>query len=201
MSLLSDINPVARLARSQDLRRGDILRRIGCLFSAMLLTACGFEPMAAKTASSPSSPALAQELAAMNIRVSSIPEQRLLAQHFRSSLEDLINPGLAYGSDRLYNLSISLGTIVSPGLIAPDGKAQRFIVNLRSSYVLTRVSDNKLVSKGEVQRVGSYNNLPNAYFSTFVAEQDTLKRLAAELAEEYRMRLASDITHTHEAKL
>lgn len=162
-----------------------------------LLSACGFQPVAATAPSATETP-LAADMAGIRVNISSLPEQRLLGQHFKSELEDLLNPGGASGH-RQYELHVNLGTLVAPGLIAPDGKAQRFLVTLQSSYQLVRLSDNKRISKGTLQRVGSYNNLPNAYFSTYVADQDMLKRLAHALAAEYRLRLASALAHSDTA--
>lgn len=134
---------------------------------------------------------LAEQLARIEVVVAATSDQRLLAQHFRSKLEDLLNPGEQLGRQKSYRLNINLGTVVSPGLIAPDGKAQRFTVNLQSSYTLTQTAKSQVIDSGAAQRVGSYNNPPNAYFSTFVAEQDALKRLATALAKDYQMKLAA----------
>ena len=165
------------------------------ILSSLLLAGCGFEPMASTQSKSTSGHALSTELASVRVEVTtSRHDQRLLAQQFRTRLEDLLDPGQLIGGEKQYVLYVNLSPIITPSFIAPDGKAQRFIVNLMSSYQLVRPADNKTIEQGALNRNSSYSNLPNSYFSTYIAEQDTTKRLAEELAEEYRMRLASLIT-------
>lgn len=158
------------------------------------LAGCGFEPMGAVKQHGAASDSLLGEMAQVSVEVSSNQNKRLLTQHFRITLEDLINPGEQLATQKAYALRINLGSIASPGFIAPDGKAQRFLVNLRSSYSLVRLADGAVIENGQLNRTSSYSNLPNSYFSTYAAEQDTLKRLAGELAEQYRMKLASLLT-------
>lgn len=160
------------------------------ILSSFLFAACGFEPMAAKSTQAYNQQALPEVLSAVQVTVSSPENLRTLSQQFRIDLEDLINPA---GSDRqkAYLLEVWLNPYIQPGLITPDGKAQRYLVSFNSSYTLSRFSDGKILENGNVTRNSSYSNLPNSYYSTYIAEQDTLKRLSKELAEQYRMKLAS----------
>lgn len=161
-----------------------------CLILICVLSACGFEPMAGQSTQSYDQQALPAALARVTIQAKSPESMRMIGQQFRIDLEDLINPS---GSEaaKEYILDVSLAPIVQPGFITPDGKAQRFLVFLQSSYTLTRLSDGKLLESGNMRRNSSYSNLPNSYYSTYIAEQDTIKRLSKELAEQYRMKLAS----------
>ena len=163
--------------------------------SIILLAGCGFRPMAAADVATPGGQALSGERASVDIQAQTRRDGRALGQLFRVTLEDLINPGQKRANNQTYQLRVSLSPIVSPGFVAPDGKAQRFIVNLQSGYELRRIADNELIEHGTLSRSSSYSNLPNSYFSTFVAEQDTLKRLTQQLAEEYRFKLASLISN------
>lgn len=161
-----------------------------------MLAACGFKPMASvPAATSETDKAVLMEMAAVGVEVSTAHNQRLIGQEFRIALEDLLNPGELVAAQQRYRLRISLNPVTSPGFIAPDGKAQRFLIALRSSFELIDLQTATVIQRGDLFRNSSYSNLPNSYFSTYVAEQDTLKRMAEQLAEEYRMKLASVLTN------
>ncbi len=61
---------------------------------------------------------------------------------------------------------------------------------LNTKYTLYRTSDDKPITSGTLNYVDSYNNLTNAYFSTYISADDATKRGVAELSELYRERLA-----------
>lgn len=174
------------------------MKRVSPCFAALLcsllLGACGFEPMAGTNTTSAAGNSLPSELASVAIEAHTNRDQRLLGQQFRIALEDLINPGQLQGTQKHYALRVHLAPLTNPGFIAPDGTAQRFLVNLRSTYELIDLRSNETIERGSLDRNSSYSNLPNSFFSTYVAEQDTLRRLSAQLAEEYRLKLASLIT-------
>lgn len=164
--------------------------RSSLIYSSLIcLTACGFEPMASNSTSSYRNDAMPSALAHVAIVADTPADKRLIGEEFRIRLEDLIRPGQSLQTAD-YTLTVSLNPITSPGLIAPDGKAQRYLVSLNSTYRLNN-SDGRMIEQGNLSRNSSYSNLPNSYYSTYVAEQDTLKRLSQELAEQYRMKLAS----------
>jgi hypothetical protein len=151
------------------------------LFILCLLPACGFKPMAAEVQRVP--------LPQIEVKVDGGNELRVLAADFGNKLEDLLSQHTR--SAEKYALEVSVSTTSSGGLVAPDGKAQRYTMTINSFYTLKRKSDDVAVDSGSVARSGSYLNRPNVYFSTFVSEQDTVKRLSKELAEEYHLLLAS----------
>jgi hypothetical protein len=162
--------------------------------TCLLLAACGFKPIAATSTKSYENQQLGEAIASVNVQATGPVNAKLLGQNFRIALEDLINPGGMNSTGSAYGLEVSLDSLTQPNLIAPDGKAQRFLVYLNSTYTLTRYSDGKVLENGKLNRSGSYSNLPNSYYSTYIAEQDTIKRLTKELAEQYRMKLASILT-------
>ncbi len=173
---------------------GSLMKYVCSFFtiSALIaLTACGFKPMAATYTNAYDDQSLPAAMASVRVEAASTDTQRLLGQNFRIALEDLIDPSGGASTGSAYVLQVSLEPYIQPGLIAPDGKAQRFLVSLNSSYVLKRLSDGAVLDNGRLNRSSSYSNLPNSYFSTYIAEQDTIKRMSKELAEQYRMKLAS----------
>jgi hypothetical protein len=116
---------------------------------------------------------------------------RSVAYQFETSLEDRLYPhGAAPGAPQ-YHLKALVSYREIPVAISPDGTVSRYNVNMQADLTLTRVSDGKAVYTGRATRTGSYNNLSNAFYSTFVSSQDTLKRTAGSLAEDVQLRLAA----------
>lgn len=146
------------------------------------LAACGFEPMQAKRADSAESATLSA------VAVEPVPTA--VGREFTTTLEDLLNPGGVHKTPARYRLRVALVPTSFPAIVAPDGSTLRYNISIDSTYTLTDLASGKTVKSGSVRRTGSFNNVPNAYFSTYVSEQDAMKRLGVALAEDYRMRLA-----------
>lgn len=115
-------------------------------------------------------------------------------QQFKQNLEDRLNPNGVMPPHPAYKLAVTLTTIASPIGVSRDGTVSRYNVSLDSAYTLTRLKDGVVVNKGNVRHVGSYNNQPNLYFSTYIAERDAVKRGIVELSELYRQRIATFLT-------
>lgn len=151
---------------------------------AGLLSACGFQPLYG------SKEGFKERLA--SVYIDPIPER--MGQVLKTKLEDKLNPrGLSENPD--YRLIVTLTSTASAMGVGRDGTISRYNVNLTSSYQLLNAHDNSLVTSGDLRHTSSYNNVSNAYFSTFVSEQDAIKRGVAELAELYRQRLAAYLAH------
>jgi len=157
------------------------------LFTAILLTGlltgCGFQPLYSKKAATDNSKVFA------GVTVDSMPGRS--GQLFQAELEDQLNPHGAIPPKPAYRLSATFKTRVVPIGVARDGTVSRYNIYLSSSYTLYRNSDGKPITDGSVSFVNSYNNLTNAYFSTYISEQDALKRGVEELAQLYRQRLTA----------
>ena len=151
-----------------------------------LIAACGFQPMYG-TDSATSNP----ELFA-GVKISHIPGRE--GQLLREGLEDKMNPGGADPAHPIYRLEVSLRKSSGAIGVARDGTVSRYNLYLDSHYVLYRDADGIAVAEGNFRRVSSYNNLANAYFSTFVSESDALKQGVRELAEDYSERLSTYLT-------
>ncbi len=160
------------------------MKRVLALIAMLTLTACGFEPMAGKRAGDAR---VGTQLAGIEVA----PVPGAIGLQFRTSLEDLINPGETIAGAPQYRLRVALNPTTTPAIVAPDGSTLRYNMQLNSTYTLTRLSDGKQIREGAIRRIGAFNSVPNQYFSSFVSEQDALKRLSIALAEEYRFRLAS----------
>jgi hypothetical protein len=149
-------------------------------------TACGFQPVYGKKDG-----AVPKSLAGVSIEpVGRDRDSQLL----KFALEDNLNPGGAVPVNPAYRLNASLTSTASPIGIARDGTVSRYNVHLYSQYKLIRNSDDAVVTTGNVRHVSSYNNVTGAYFSTYISEEDAVKRGIGELGEMYRQRLAPFLT-------
>lgn len=156
------------------------------LSSLLLLAACGFQPLYGKQ--EPASRAL---VSGIKIDQVTAPDRRT-AQLFRINLEDQINPE---GTQKpIYRLSAGLSISEAAIGTARDGTVSRYNIYLTSAYTLTRISDHKLMTAGELRHASSYNNITNEYYSTYVSKEDAIKRGLMELSQLYRQRLGAYVT-------
>jgi LPS-assembly lipoprotein len=148
------------------------------------LAGCGFHPMYARDESTPEDSRLFA-----GVRVDKIPGR--MGQQLQGELEDRLNPDGNVPVSPAYRLSVSLTTADSPIGISRDGTVSRYNVYLTSHYVLYRLEDNKAILSGDLRNVTSYNNITNAYFSTFISDEDAIRRGVVQLSELYRQRLSA----------
>lgn len=154
------------------------------LVPALLLAACGFEPLHAKKTTNNS-------ISKLNAGVKIDPMPERAGQLFKADLEDRLNPPGGVPGNPAFRLHATLQSSVAAIGVARDNTVSRYNLYLTSTYTLFRTSDDKAVTSGTLTYVGSYNNLTNAYFSTYTAEQDAIRRGVTELAEQYRQRLST----------
>lgn len=157
--------------------------RIIAVVSILMLASCGFEPMYSKKQQG-NPDALA------GVYIEKVSGEGRMAQQFRTDLEDKLNPGGKVPANPAYSLSVSLVSTESAIGVARDGTISRYNLYLDSTYSLREYGTEKVVANGNLRQVASYNNLTNAYFSTYVSKEDAIKRGVTELSENYRQRLA-----------
>lgn len=157
------------------------------LIFPLLLTACGFEPLYGKQQGGDAADALLS-----GVKVDPIPDR--LGQQFRINLEDQLNPKGIIPPHPRYRLQATLVHTEAGIGVARDGTVSRYNVYLDSAYTLYRTSDGKEMTSGNLRHVSSYNNIINEYFSTYISQEDALKRGIAELSQLYRQRLAAYLT-------
>lgn len=156
------------------------------LILPLLLSACGFQPLYGRHAPS------GAPMAGVKIQTSAVVGRE--AQELKSDLEDRLDPDGARSGPVEYQLNAALIVTKSAIVIAPDGTVQRYNIILESPYELIRIADGKKVTSGKLRHVTSYNNVNQAYFSTYVSEADVIRRAITELSEVYRQRLAAFLT-------
>lgn len=162
-----------------------MLLRTSVIILPLLLAACGFQPLYGKN------DAMTAPLQA-GVRVDSIPGR--MGQQLHEALEDSLNPDGAVPPKPAYRLAATIASSEAPIDVSRDGTVSRYNVYLDSKYVLYRNSDGKEITSGTLRQVGSYSNLTNAYYSTYVSNEDAIKRGIQELGQIYRQRLAAYLT-------
>ena len=154
------------------------------LFSVFCLSGCGFHPLYGQK-TDPND----QSKVFVGVKIDPIPTH--LGQMLQNGLEDKLNPHGDIPARPEYRLQVVLNKQESAIGTSRDGTVSRYNVYLTSHYVLYRISDNKQVTTGDISCVGSYNNVTNAYFSTYISEQDSYKNGIAQLSDMYRDRIGS----------
>lgn len=157
------------------------------LFTALLATGCGFEPLYARKKASTS------PIAGVIVVDTSAADSRM-GQQLRIALENSLNPEGGVADRPQYRLSVAITSSQAAIGVAPDGAVSRYNVYLYSHYTLFRLSDSKPMTTGTLQHVSGYSNITNAYFSAFAAEQDAIKQGVGELSELYRERMVAYLT-------
>ncbi|MFW0777752.1 MAG: hypothetical protein ACN2B6_08555 [Rickettsiales bacterium] len=156
-------------------------RRVIPLFLLLSLCACGFKPMYGKQGNNNFS----------GVLVEASSETRKVARQLQFDLEDKLNPSGRVPANPTYRLVASVRSTTSSIGVARDGTVSRYNINLISDYTLYKIGQKEPVTSGQLRHVSSYNNLVNQYYSTYVSEQDAMKRGLTGLAELYRQRLSS----------
>jgi len=158
------------------------MKQILIVAALLALTACGFRPVHGQAYQSEQT----ANLAAVSVQVN----KTRMGQLLEAEIADGINPD-AHRNEKLYRLSINVTERDIYLFINPDGTAGRGDVELDSAYTLTRLIDGKILQRGKIKRVGSYNISETADYATFVSEEDARKRAVIELAQDYRLRLGN----------
>ncbi|MCB1318253.1 MAG: hypothetical protein KDK27_19940 [Leptospiraceae bacterium] len=151
------------------------LRNSLCVFLITSLTACGFTPL------------YANKRMLSSIEVQNIPGRS--GQLLHASLEDLFDPSSS-GDTIIFTLAPQLSTQSVPISIESDGTIQRYRILFKTSFTLTDVTTGEVIYSDTVTRTNSYN-ISDADYSTFVSEQDSIKRGLDELAQEIFLRISA----------
>ena len=158
-----------------------LLPRITAVLLIFGLVGCGFHPLYGD----PGYRATDADYAA--VEVGDIPghEGQLLV----AAIEDRLNPkGEALPFE--YKLNPTLDVQLVSLSFKEDGTVTRYKVKVSSAYTLIRLQDNKQIDHGILRRSNSYN-VSDADYSTFVAQQDSIKRAIESLGEKYFIRLSA----------
>lgn len=166
------------------------LPRLCIIFACLpLFSACGFQPLQARNGIYEGG----IDLASVVVTVDSTRNGQLL----EAELKDAINPDAAH-HEKLYGLRIRITQTEVKLFINPDGTSARSDIPVTSEYQLSRLADGKLLDKGTISRVSSYNTSPTADYASYVSIQDAKKRGIMELAQSYKLRIANILARLQE---
>ena len=165
-----------------------MLWRNACIIVCCIwLAGCGFTPL--YSTSTPRNTSSTQHM--MATKIAPIPGR--IGQQLHGYLSDLINPRSS-SVPKAYRLSVQLEKSIAPVGIEQDRRITRYNLTLRANYTLTDIKSGKVVDKGHVRLIGSYDSV-DSDFATFVAEEDSTEHLLREMSESLKSRLAVSFLH------
>jgi len=145
---------------------------------ALALAGCGFHPL------------YGSEGGGANRVFSSIyvaPIAEDTGYELRNSLIDLLDTtGVSH--DATYTLKITLSDDLQGAALQADTTITRYNYTLTAKYTLIDSRTNTTVTSGQVSSLAAYNVVASPY-STLVAQKDSQKRTADQLAERIRLDL------------
>ncbi len=152
------------------------------LFLTLLaLSACGFEPVHGRKHQEQVSQA---QLHGLEI---STP-RGIYGELLNAEIADGINPDYRDGPTR-YRLVIAMQMQEISQFINPDGTAGRGVIRITSNYQLIRLATNEVVANGALHRSGSFDNIEQANYATYISREDATRRAVIDLSQDYRLRL------------
>lgn len=159
-----------------------MLWRSACVVGAALwLAGCGFTPLySTKVAQNSEAVSRMAE-----ISIAPIPGHN--GQILHNELETLLNP-LSTSTPQHYELVVTPEKNLLPVGIERDRRITRYNIVIRAPYTLKEIATGRVLDKGKVKVVGSYDSV-DSDFATFVAESDTTERALKDAARELKMRM------------
>ncbi|MBN67638.1 MAG: hypothetical protein CMM94_08775 [Rickettsiales bacterium] len=155
------------------------MRQLVVIISLLSLAACGFTPVYSERYNTRT------ELTQIDVIAPPGRNGALL----EAELEDYFNPEHRPAEKR-YLLEVKLAVNYIPIAIERDGTVARYSIELKSPFVLRRLSDNQVIYKDTVRRISSFNVSEQEDFATYVARSDASERGVKALAEDFRLRLS-----------
>lgn len=152
---------------------------------SLLLAGCGFRPLYQKDDTLVGGSTILDQVTIASIRGS-------VGQQLRNDLIDRFYHH-GYPDNAPYILSIALGETTRDIVIQKDDVTSRAQIVMIANYTLTEKETRKVISKGVVRAVGSYNILGSQYAT--IVTRDTARDLALkELADKMTLRVSSLLT-------
>jgi hypothetical protein len=174
----------------------------------LAIASCGFEPLHSREyqaslavgLSEVSINASGRSVASSTLNISATNTVSFrYAELLEAEIMDQVNPRGERGVKK-FRVDISFDEFDTPLFVNPDGTASRGDLAYSSTYTIIRLADNAPVASGSLQRVSSYNTSPSADYASYVSIEDARKRGITELAQDYKLRLASLLPTLGDAK-
>ena len=152
-----------------------------CAF-ALVLSSCGFTPVYQQQNAETTAKFAAIEM----------PEPKdLVEQVFTRNLSNLLNPENLNAPD-LYKIDIKISRGDIALAIQEDRTVTRFKVIMTVKYILTEKATGNVIQTASIKREGEYDKVASDY-ATYISEEDTVRRIVKELAQDARIRIISVI--------
>lgn len=174
-------NSARRHRDTEGKRRAFLFSASLCLCGFLLFSACGFEPLYGTRDDGLN---IADELGQTYVMPIADREGQILYNYLRDRIVPRGQPGRPK-----YVLAVRLNEGLSGAVVRRDATASRYNLTLTATYVLQDARTDKVLTRGKAQAVGSYN-VRNDPYPTLVAELDVRSRVARDLSDEIRNRLA-----------
>jgi LPS-assembly lipoprotein len=167
------------------------LARVALAAGLCLSVSACFRPLYGPTASGES---LQTTLASIDVpEVDWSPSQASMGHHLRSELVYALN-GSGSDTPKRYVLRMSLSRSISTPIVNSDeARATSAIVSGRLSYTLTTADGSQIVTQGTASSSTSYDRF-NQRFANLRGARDAEIRLARDLAEQVKTRLAATLS-------
>jgi LPS-assembly lipoprotein len=174
---------------SLELRRSPL--RVCLVVAALSLGLSGcFQPLYGVNSATAS---VASDLAAIDVApVGDRIGQERIGHYLRQETQFELSGGVAQAQTR-YRLEMSVNQRVDSAIVNTDtGRADAATIITEVTYTLKSLADDKVVTSGKAVASASYDRNPQR-FATLRAARDAEIRLARQLAEQIRIRLASTL--------
>jgi LPS-assembly lipoprotein len=151
------------------------------LLLCVALPGCGFEPLYGER---DDGTAVTDQMAQIYI----LPIANRTGQVLYNYLRDRLVP---YGqpSDPSYVLVVGVGQSYTSAAVRPDSTASRLNLVMRAVYTLHDARTRKVLTRGYAESIGAYQIRVEPY-PTLVARRDVETRVARDLSDELRNRIA-----------
>jgi LPS-assembly lipoprotein len=159
---------------------------LAAAMACLVLAGCGFHPLYGDSSAGGD---LAKEMA--SIQVMQISEH--YGQVMTNNLSDGLNPH-ALRVPTAYHLEVVLREGTYQLATRADGTPSRAALQLSATWLLRRVSDNQVVTKGAVKSSAGYDVLPNDYAVVVTGNTDEL-RAVHDLSDQIQLSVADYLTH------
>jgi LPS-assembly lipoprotein len=158
-------------------------RAFAILMLSLAVAGCGFKPMYGDNATATSGPVSAK-MESIDIRP--IPDR--LGQVVRNELVDAIAPQGPSGTP-VYELALKVGEEREDVGLRQNASATRANYRMSAKFELREIASDKVVLTGTTWAETAFDIVQQDY-PTVIAQQDAQEKLAAELAEEIKTRIA-----------
>lgn len=158
-----------------------LLRSIFSLLVCVLVSGCFFTPVYKK----------GTEL--QSVARSTLPAIKVanvggrIGQDLKANLEDMLNP-TSQDVPLEYDLLMNINKENVPLAIQKNSEVTRYNLIIKVDYSLRAISTGKTLHGGTSRITGSYGAVDSQY-ATFIAEEDTSRRVVQEIARDIKAKL------------